>query len=666
MLSPTLSRSLGFIHLSSAGKFRKSIANFLARRWHQPSLIVKDLLLAVGVLTWILVGIVVWLAMWMVGTCCRTVVRGWRILRWSTQPRHALGSLLMLTLLCSSTPAAPQTIVSVAKESSVSFLFWSRASGLAKLLQGQGIGNARGQEKQADRDAKVSRLQIFPGDVTIHEGEQVSFAAAAYDKDDNPVGGVSFTWSAKDEDRISATRISPRGDFEAKVSGNFKVTVEAAGRKASVKVKVLDGDRRRLTDKKPGAVRSVSNRDNPSTSSSLNLEKDRRGQRGAPASKKPVPQTVQSVVSDRRSAHASRHTGAAPSPMFICPPDDGWNDCNYRSSSDPGNRRGDPPGGAMDGGAGSGNFQVTAPAGSWPGRGINIAIGLSGNTRLWNKAGSQITFDIDRDWPAPGWSLGFGKLLGMGVYNGGMLVDADGTRHSYAGTITPYNWGTTFVGHTTDGSFIDYNYQSGTGGPIVWAQAKLANGTVVQYGAMSTAAVYPTSILDANGNYITITYVNNTGPRIQTVTDTMGRLINFSYDPNNLLTAITAPELGGGTRTLVRFHYRQLSLSYGFAWPQIQNVVVRDPYPWVIDAIYYPATNTGYWLGDGDSYSSYGMIAKVVEQRGMGFSAASLNDQGTVTPGQTTSTESYNYPLTPDYSLTDAPTYTSMTEIGRA
>src|SRR5713226_444033 len=605
MLSPTLSGSLGFIHLSSAGKFRKSIANFLARRWHQPSLIVKDLLLAVGVLTWILVGIVVWLAMWMVGTCCRTVVRGWRILRWSTQPRHALGSLLMLTLLCSSTPAAPQTIVSVAKESSVSFLFWFRASGLAKLLQGQGIGNARGQEKQADRDAKVSRLQIFPGDVTIHEGEQVSFAAAAYDKDDNPVGGVSFTWSAKDEDRISATRISPRGDFEAKVSGNFKVTVEAAGRKASVKVKVLDGDRRRLTDKRPGAVRSVSNRDNPSTSSSLNLEKDRRAQRGAYASKKPVPQTVQSVVSDRRSAHAGRHTGAAPSPMFICPPDDGWNDCNYRSSSDPGNRRGNPPGGAMDGGAGSGNFQVAAAVYASPSRGINISLGLAGNSRLWTKSGSQINYDIDRDWPAPGFNLGFGKVLGMGVNGGGMLVDADGTRHSYTGTITPYSWGTNGIMHTTDGSFIDYTYWTGTGGGLTSAHVQLANGTVINYGAAGPGAIYPTSIEDANGNFINIAYVNNAGPRIQTVTDTLNRTISFYYDYNNLLTAITAPGYNGGSaRTLVRLHYQQLPLNYSFSL----TPSFRDSAPWVVDAIYYPATNTGYWFNESDSYSTFGMI----------------------------------------------------------
>src|SRR5260370_1218352 len=67
---------------------------------------------------------------------------------------------LVLCLLTSSTPAAPETIVALARESSVSFAFWYQASGLAKFIQGRGVGSARAQEKQADRDAKISRLQI--------------------------------------------------------------------------------------------------------------------------------------------------------------------------------------------------------------------------------------------------------------------------------------------------------------------------------------------------------------------------------------------------------------------------------------------------------------------------------------------------------------------------
>jgi hypothetical protein len=92
---------------------------------------------------------------------------------------------------------------------------------------------------------------------------------------------------------------------------------------------------------------------------------------------------------------------------------------------------------------------------------------------------------------------------------------------------------------------------------------------------------------------------------------------------------------------------------------------VQYPTVWVIDAIYYPATGTGYWFGDGDSYSSYGMIAKVSERRNMGFYAASLNEQGTITSAGTATRQSvYEYPLSanPASPLGDAPTYSKVTE----
>jgi YD repeat-containing protein len=345
-------------------------------------------------------------------------------------------------------------------------------------------------------------------------------------------------------------------------------------------------------------------------------------------------------------------------------------------ADDPGNRRGDPPGAPVDGGAGSGNFQRTAPVLSLPGRGVDISLALTYNSRLWNKANNNINFDIDRDWPAPGWSLGFGKMLAISINNGCMLIDADGTRHSFTGTIQFFNWGTIGTFHTTDGSFIDYNYQTGTNGIITFAEARWPNGTVVTYGAHSTpgGGVFPTSIRDANGNYITITYVNNQGPRIQTVTDTLGRVITFHYDSLNRLTAITAPDLGSGTRTLVRLHYSQLTLGYHFSG---LTPIVRDAVPWVIDAIYYPGTGTGYWFDQSSgAYSSYGMLRRVSERRGMTFSGPSpvppvqgTTEQGTITAGQITNEEFYNYPLntgdvsgTPGSNLTDAPTFTSRTE----
>jgi RHS repeat-associated protein len=539
----------------------------------------------------------------------------------------------------------------LATDLSTSLKFWFHQSGwnesLKRTFSGQEKPSLKAQEKQKDRDARVARIEIYPGDVTVQVDERVAFTAVAFDQNGDPVGGVRVKWSCQDEDRNVTARVSQRGDFVATIYGKFKVTAETeSGKKAHVKVTVTEGAKRRRDDK-PSRIREVSTREQSKVAAS------QPGKEG-------VEQVAAHASSFRATRRASRaHASASVAPAAPMPlPGDGWDSSNYLSADDPGNTRGNPIGSAQDDGAGSGNFQIAAPVLSLPGRGIDIGLGLAYNSRVWNKADSQITFDIDRDWPAPGWSLGFGKLVGMGVDNGSMIIDADGTRHGYAGTVVygPNQNYTNFTGHTTDGTFIDYTHHTGLGGAMTDAQARYPNGTVIEYGAQGVGAMYPTRITDANGNYITITYVNNTGPQIQTVTDTLGRVINFHYDANNLLTAITAPALGTGTRTLVRLHYAQLSLNYSFSG---LTPVVRNSTPWVIDAIYYPATSTGYWFGDTDSYSSYGMITKAIEQRGMGFSASSLNDQGTVTPGSMTQQEAYDFQYT---GLTNAPTFTSMTE----
>jgi RHS repeat-associated protein len=547
-------------------------------------------------------------------------------------------------------------MVALAKEYRISLGFWYRASTLPKLIQGQS-GNSKRQEKQSERDARVSRLQIFPGDLTVQLDQRVRFNAIAYSADGSPVSGIKIQWSVQHEGKKRIGSISQQGEFLAFAPGKVKIIAESVGHKAQTDIIVPDGQRLPQATDIPSTVIPVSNRKKP-TGIGENQPKSLPRSDSQQTARKTVKDSDLRTKSRRgvTFAHA-RPTTAASMPLL---PMDGWNDDNYASSTDPRNDVGSPPGAPMDGGAGSGNFQFAAPILGLPGRGISISLGLAYNSRLWNKSGNQITYDIDRGWPAPGFSLGFGKLLGMGVYNGGMLVDADGTRHSYAGTVSPYGSVSHFLGHTTDGSFIDYWYDTGIGGGIVNAEARLPNGTVITYGAPGPGAVYPTSIQDANGNYINITYVGNAGPRIQTIYDTLGRTIQFSYDSNNLLTAITAPGYDGGQpRTLARFHYRQLSISAGFSG---LTQVVRDANPWVLNGIYYPGTSTGYYFGDSDAYSSYGMLAKVVEQRGMSFSSSSLTDMGTLTAGQTTQSETYNYPLIADSSLTDAPTYTSSTQ----
>ena len=580
--------------------------------------------------------------------------------------RRVLCVILVVSLLATSTPAASQTIVGLAGEWQSGLAFWLRGNGLPgrlrRALTGQNA-DRRPQERQEDRDARVTRLQIYPGDTTIGLDDRIFFAAVPYDSNNSSVAGVQIKWSVQDTDGKLAALVSRSGEFEGKLPGAFRITAEAGGKIAQAVVIVLPTPGRPKLNELPLGSRRVSTRDLPSPASTGRTSSDgllSTSRYSEPVSgwKSPVAHLARGRLTQRSTGVASgrmRQLRAHAIPLL---PEDGWGSDNYWSADDPGNRRGDPPGQPLDAGSGSGNFQFAAPVLGLPGRGIDISLGLAYNSRVWNKAGTVINFDIDRDWPAPGWSLGFGKIADLGS-GGSMIIDADGTRHAFSGTITTYSYGQLFAGHTTDGTLIQYSTWKNASGVMTWAEANLPNGSQIHYYTQGPGGVFPADIIDANGNYVNITYVNNTGPRIQTVSDTLGRVISFYYDSNNLLTAITTPALGVGTRELVRFHYHQLSLNYGFSG---LTPVVRDSYPWVIDAIYYPATSTGYWFGDSDSYSSYGMLAKVVEQRGMGFSTSSLNDMGTVSQGQTTRVETYNYPLSPDYSLTDAPTYTSMVE----
>jgi hypothetical protein len=84
-------------------------------------------------------------------------------------------------------------------------------------------------------------------------------------------------------------------------------------------------------------------------------------------------------------------------------------------------------------GVGSGNFNFVVPVASYSGRGEQpLALDLIYNSRALQRAGSLSTspmiFDIDHDWPTPGWLLGFGKMVRIGDRRC-MLVGRDGTRH---------------------------------------------------------------------------------------------------------------------------------------------------------------------------------------------------------------------------------------------
>lgn len=556
---------------------------------------------------------------------------------------------LIFSFMSLSTPAASETVTTGAQNWWEATRFSLLSSRFAIDLPNWFVGALvpSGSTDQ-ERLQPIAAIKIVPGDVRLQKGQEASFSAIGLDTNNEPMAGIDFQWAVVDAVTGRSWHGFSNSVFKATKIGTFNVVAKARGVEGLARVVVTP-----QTGIRP---KGTANR---STSSRTGL--------GDIISSEGTTQNT----SNGNNAKAETFDAPEESPTASL-----WHDDNWTSFDDPGNQTGNPPGNPVDGGAGSGNFQISAPVLSVPGRGIDLALSLNYNSRVWNKAGNELAYNVGYDEPAPGWSLGFGKLEFMGQNGGCLMVDADGTRHGYTGTVSSWSTGSTFIGHTTDGSFIDYgcSITYGVGG---YGWARLPNGSQVSY---STTNSYEThfqavNITDAQGNFVTITYAGSTNALIQTMTDTLGRVFTFHYDSLNRLIYIKAPRMADQdpsygsdtTRVVVRLHYKPLTLSYSFG--SGITPVVRPGTIYGLDAIYYPATNTGYWFGDSDSYSSYGMITKVIEQRGMSWSAGP-DEQGTVTQGTMTKQADYNYPLTTanvtgrtnGIGLTDAPTYETLAE----
>jgi len=446
----------------------------------------------------------------------------------------------------------------------------------------------------------VLRIEVSPKEVTARIGEAIQFSATGYDGQGNSVGGVAFQWRATARSALADVPIDATGKWRVPFAGQFEIQAEAVGLTGSSTVNVLD----------------------PDDSSPLTGGSDG---------------TLEGWTSNNVSA-AFRPNNLVGHHRAHRPPEVNGNSVGQ--------------GPMADEAAGSANFQIVAPVVDLPGRGLNTHLDLTYNSRLWSKweypSGTfNIGYNLDNGWPAPGWRLGFVRLLDISASEV-MLVEADGTRHPYQGLLSSRFW----AGGTTDGGFIAYNATFDIYGYIDYGQAQYPDGTVVDFGRFG----YATKITDAQGNFLTITYtITGYGPYIDRVVDTLGRTFQFVYDQSHTyveLAEIRGPDVVTGTRSLMRLQYRDMNLLYNFG-----TLTVGPAYGGrALEAIYYPATSTGYWFGDTDSYSSYGMLAKVVQQRGMGF------DGTLITRGTDTYKRSYDYPLTPGGPLSDAPTFQNLTE----
>ncbi len=289
---------------------------------------------------------------------------------------------------------------------------------------------------------------------------------------------------------------------------------------------------------------------------------------------------------------------------------------------------------------GSQSYNKAIPILSLPGRGLDLNLTLYYNSRIWtvDTVNSTISLNSDRDFPSYGFRLDFGFMEYDQRNAQFILTESDGTKHSLP--LTANTNGSVF--DSNNGTFIEFNKQS--------LILTYRNGKTVKYQAFPSQATLfrPIQIKDLNGNFISIAYVSGTGndQHIDTVTDTLNRVIKFVYDPSNHLSQITqavsASTDQAGTHVWATFAWSSppITLTYNFSGLSVVSAPKSGSQVPALISCTYP-NQTSYKF----SYGAWGIVNRI--------------DLLSST-GQVRSYESYNFPDT-SQPLSDAPRYTTMT-----
>jgi YD repeat-containing protein len=173
------------------------------------------------------------------------------------------------------------------------------------------------------------------------------------------------------------------------------------------------------------------------------------------------------------------------------------------------------------------NFNWNLPLVSLPGRaGLDLNLTLSYNSLVWTKSNSSIWFNTDNGFPGPGFRVGFPVLqqpyfnsqVGKQAY---LLIKPDGSR--------------TELRQVASSNFYEASDSSHSLLDASTMILRTTDGTQMSY-VLHGGEFKCTQIKDRNGNFITATY--NAAGQINTVTDTLNRVLTFNYT-TGWLTSIT-------------------------------------------------------------------------------------------------------------------------------
>jgi YD repeat-containing protein len=213
-----------------------------------------------------------------------------------------------------------------------------------------------------------------------------------------------------------------------------------------------------------------------------------------------------------------------------------------------------------------------------------------------------MVFDPDHGNPSPGFRLGFPEIEGHPETGAPITAHGRPTylllmpsgRRVALGQIA----GSPNVYESGDSSYMRLTVESG--GQMT---LRTADGTTLRFAWFAQPTGAPayrcTEVKDTNGNYLTITYTAN--GRLNTVTDTLGRVFGFSYYDNFHVSDITQT-WNGQTHGWAHFDYMAIGFSTNFG-----SLAVNGPANGTGHTmLYMVTTNDGtHW---DFRYNSYGMV----------------------------------------------------------
>lgn len=296
---------------------------------------------------------------------------------------------------------------------------------------------------------------------------------------------------------------------------------------------------------------------------------------------------------------------------------------------------------------GSRNFNWTLPILKLPGRaGMDLDLTLYYNSLIWTKQGTTTKIGLNKGFPFGngGWTAnGFELHL---PYLQQRYQNQDHAGWAYllvlpsGGRVELRQIGTSNIYESVDGLFTQVT-DNGTSGAIMRTKDGMQYtfgfnemGTN-QFGQPVVKGRKCTQIKDRNGNFITAAYT--TAGTITSITDTLGRVVNFNFDPTtNRLMSITQLR-DGVTYTFASFTYTNLTYSVNFVPPDAGNNT-NGAVTGVITQINLP--DGTYHRFD---YNGYGQVYRITKY---------------APDGHALNYSSYNLPLDNSVQQSDCPRFT--------